>query len=165
MLEEMKREILDQCTACGTCAEVCPSVSFTDMNSLGAAEIQEALLDFIRDPQPSKAVSRRIAFCLECFLFTDVCPEGLNPLSLIETAKALSLQTGYPPYAHASLEGVSLHRAALVQALTSVEKARVCVVSGDSHPKFLFFPGCNIYKSPKRVLRARAIARRSEDFL
>ena len=158
--ETIRQTILDRCTACGACADICPGVDIAGLDALDPAELQEALLEFIRAPRPSDTVSMRIDACLECFRCADACPEDLEPLSLIETAKALSFREGFAPYIHASPEDVSRERAVIDKTLSQGERDRVCRASGERRAGVLFFPGCNVYNAPQRVVRARAVLER-----
>ena len=157
LADDLKRNILDNCITCGTCAKICPSIRIAQMGHIKPKVIQEHLYAFIKQPKADDIVSRRIDSCLECFKCVDVCPKDLNPLSFIELSKFIAFQNEHKPYTMARPADYQVHYQSLDNDLNKNEKSVLTQKSIHSAGKFVFFPGCNIYKDASRLRRVKAI--------
>ncbi len=157
LAENLKRNIIDTCISCGTCAKICPSIQVAGLDQVKAKVIQEHLLDFIKAPQADDMVSRRIDSCLECFKCVDVCPKDLNPLTFIELSKFTAFQNGHEPYASAKPADYRAHYKSIKNDLNEHQRSAVTRTSESTKSKYVFFPGCNIYKSATRLLKVKEI--------
>jgi Fe-S oxidoreductase len=84
-----------------------------------------------------------------------MCPEDLNPMLINEIIKGAYVarglansdfkDTGAPASAHRVLASVQV---------SAVEYRRITTVSEKSKARYVFFPGCNVYFQPEKILHA-----------
>ncbi len=157
LLEKVKKNIVDNCIKCGECAKICPSIEIAQINNIKPNEIQKQLFNLIKNNEKNEIASKRIDSCIECFKCVDCCPKNINPLSFIEIAKSISLKKGYDPYINISSDDYSSHYDSIKKELTEKERDDVLKKSEPSAKKYVFFPGCNIYKRPDILLKVKEI--------
>jgi Fe-S oxidoreductase len=99
LYSQRKKQIIEDCTLCGICVDVCPAVSLTSLSSMPASDIQEKVIDLLKDGVTSEEAYVRAASCMSCALCKDVCPEDINPMilrGLIRLELARLGKKGYP---------------------------------------------------------------------
>jgi Fe-S oxidoreductase len=77
-----KKQIIEDCNLCGICVDVCPAVPLTNLGSMPAPDIQEKVIDLLKDGVTSEEAYIRAASCMSCALCKDVCPVDINPVDL-----------------------------------------------------------------------------------
>ena len=151
-----KQRFLETCTCCGICADECPILPLTDINGTPAQDIQEGVVDFLESGIPNQRAYTKAFACMECFKCTaGMCPEGLNPMLINELIKGEYTSRGLADAAFSdAAQPDSAHRVlASVQVSTS-EYQRI-TTPGDFKPvRYVFFPGCNVYFQPEKILNA-----------
>ena len=155
-LQAEKKRTLARCKQCGVCAKKCPIISRTNLNTISAKKIQEAIYRYLQDGAPNETVYTRVYSCMECFKCVDqCCPEGLDPFLINEIIKWEYTRRGFtdhPPIdiAHYGDE----HRIlAQIQVLPD-EWRRISTPTAPQTAKYVFFPGCNVYFQPDKILSA-----------
>jgi Fe-S oxidoreductase len=168
-LSARTREMIDACTRCGKCVEVCP---MTDPAGVDAApaEVIGGVLDILRTgegPAASKAWAQGCSLTGDCI---EACPEAVNPRFLLAMARAaLMRQTtdlrerrkrgidhfrgvaeGVAMLSRMQLTDAQLSR--LGQDLTA-RLDRGSAPQGE-RPDFVFYTGCNVLKTPHIALLA-----------
>lgn len=146
-----KQHFLETCTQCGICAAMCPVIKETEIRELSPKSIQQSLYRYMQDEKQNDIVSIRAFSCMKCFkCTTDVCPKDLNPLLMNEiiiseyskSNKETSSQHKDPYEDHTILSRIQTTDDEYKRITTPIKKAA----------KFLFFPGCNVYLQPEKIL-------------
>src|ERR1019366_5434140 len=93
-LTERTSEMLDACTKCGKCVEICPVTAPAGVGDATPKAVISGVLDIARfgdGPQASKAWAKGCALTGDCIA---ACPEGVNPRFLLAMARvALTRQS------------------------------------------------------------------------
>lgn len=151
-----KNHIIDNCTACGMCVKGCPIIVKTPLKEIKPKVIQKAVKNFLADGRDGPILRDRVLSCMECFKCVEgMCPQGLNPLRALEIAK---WEIGrrdpelFPAYDTRDPE--LSHRVLASIQTTPVEYQRILTPSPPKKARYVFFPGCNVYFQPEKLLNA-----------
>src|ERR1700712_790985 len=80
-------EMLDACTRCGKCVEVCPSVRPAGIADTGAGDIISGIIDLVRTGEGPEASRKWAASCMLSGECITACDEGVNPRFLLAMAR------------------------------------------------------------------------------
>lgn len=154
-----RQRFLENCIQCGSCAAECPILPYTDLNETSSQDIQSDIFNFIDNGFPTKSVYTKAFACMECFkCTTDICPEDLNPLLINEIIKGEYISKKLASSAFSDSQQVdSTHRVLASIQLAKPDYQRIFTASHKKQAKYLFFPGCNVYFQPEKILNALAI--------
>ena len=170
-LTERTSEMLDACTKCGKCVEICPMTGPAGVGDATPKAVISGVLDIVRfgdGPQVSKAWAKGCALTGDCIA---ACPEGVNPRFLLAMARVKMARQAAEPREQRK-KGVENFR--LVADGTNVlarmqlsaneltrlgQKATERLESGSTvkpgeRPDFVFYTGCNVLKTPHIALLA-----------
>ena len=64
-LTEQTAHVLDRCTACGICVEVCPLWPHSEARDTPAAEVARGIVSLLRSGEPTPAATAFVAACSE----------------------------------------------------------------------------------------------------
>jgi Fe-S oxidoreductase len=152
-----KQRFRDKCIQCGLCSEVCPILPYTEIGDLSPEEIQEDVYDFIDGGTPNNRAYTKAFACMECFkCATDICPEELEPMLVNELIKREYYSCGLAERAELGdqQQPDSVHRV-LASIRVSTSDYRKISEPGNKHrARYVFFPGCNVYFQPEKILNA-----------
>lgn len=151
-----KKRFMDNCITCGLCAKECPILPHTRAKETSFAEIQQGVFDFINSGKINEFAFIKAFACMECFKCTqDVCPEDLNPLLINELVKGAYIVKGLAerPYGDPG-ETASVHRVLASVLVSADEYRKITTVSDKTTAEIVFFPGCNVYFQPEKILSA-----------
>jgi len=154
--DKQKQRFLENCIQCGLCAEGCPILPYTEMSEVSAQEIQENVFDYMESGIPNQQAYAKAFACMECFKCTaGICPEDLNPMLINELIKSGYISRGLASRAYGdAMEPDSTHRVlASVQVSTS-DYSKITKPSSKRQARYVFFPGCNVYFQPEKILNA-----------
>jgi len=154
--ETEKQRFLESCTQCGLCAEECPILPYTEIGGISAQEIQEDVFNFMEGGIPNQRAYTKAFACMECFKCTaKMCPEVLNPMLINELIKGEYIERGLAKKAYLNAQASdSIHRVlASVQVSTS-DYNKINNPSKMHKARYVFFPGCNVYLQPEKILNA-----------
>ncbi len=157
------RFILENCIRCGSCVRVCPSIDIAGIDDIDPQLVQQSLYNFLEDFRPDDIVSKRIDSCLACFRCVGSCPVDINPLMFINEAKDQARRNQLPPYDLVEPSPFESHYRSLEQDLTDDERQIVTTAPGNSGSKYLFFPGCNIYKDSQRLIKVLSLIEQCDE--
>jgi Fe-S oxidoreductase len=151
-----KQRFLENCTQCGLCAEGCPILSYTDISESSPQEIQEGVFEFMDNGTAGHEAYVKAFACMECFKCTaDMCPEALNPMLINELIKSEYISRGVANKAYGnSMEPDSAHRVLASLQVSAADYRRITQSSEKRQTRYLFFPGCNVYFQPDKILIA-----------
>jgi Fe-S oxidoreductase len=164
-------EMLDACTRCGKCVEVCPMAKPAGVGDAAPEDVINGVLDIVRTgegPATSKAWAKGCALTGDCIA---ACDEGVNPRFLLAMARvALAKESselrirrkqgvenfrlvadGVNVLARMQLDESELAR--LGQQVNERLQNGSTVKAGE-RPDFVFYTGCNVLKTPHMALIA-----------
>lgn len=155
--EKERQRFLDKCIQCGLCSDVCPILPYTDISTLSSEEIQENVYEFIKNSTQNQQASTKAFACMECFkCTTDICPEELDPMLINELIKREYFSRGLAekPKFGDQQEPESTHRVLASAQVSASDYKRITSPSNKQHARCVFFPGCNVYFQPEKILNA-----------
>jgi heterodisulfide reductase subunit D len=164
-------DMLDACTRCGKCVEICPVTAAAGVGDAAPNAVIAGVFDILRGTEgapASKAWAKGCALTGDCIA---ACPEGVNPRFLLAMARVKMARQAAEPRAQRK-KGVENFR--LVADGTNVlarmqlsaneltrlgQKATERLESGSTvkpgeRPDFVFYTGCNVLKTPHIALFA-----------
>ena len=80
-------EMLDACTQCGKCVEICPVTGPAGVGDAAPKAVIAGIFDIVRmgeGPAAAKAWTKGCALTGDCI---EACPEGVNPRFLLAMAR------------------------------------------------------------------------------
>jgi heterodisulfide reductase subunit D len=145
---------IEKCTQCGACAKACPILPYTGISDLPSQEIQMGVYDFVISGHPNKRAFTKAFACMQCFRCTaDLCPEGLNPLMINEVIKGAYITKGIADSTfNDSKLPDSAHRVLASIQVSETEYKRITTPTRKHKTHYVFFPGCNVYFQPEKIL-------------
>jgi heterodisulfide reductase subunit D len=154
-----KQRFLENCTLCGLCAEGCPILPLTDMSGTSSHDIQKGVFEFIENGIPNQMAYTKAFSCMECFKCTTrMCPEDLNPMLINELIKSHYISKGLANKAYDDARKPdSAHRVLASIQVSGGEYNRITTSSRKQSARYVFFPGCNVYFQPEKILNAMDI--------
>src|SRR5436190_2698751 len=155
--------MVDACTRCGKCVEVCPVTGAGGVHGEPAAVIG-GVLDILRGaegPEPSRKWANACVLSGECI---KACDYGVNPRFLLSMARVAMAQRRDP--AAQRREGVEGFRK-VARDVTHISQLQLndevlarlgqkprAGSSPGTPPDFVFYTGCNVLKTPHIALLA-----------
>ena len=85
-LDGERQAILERCTACGKCVEVCPMLPFLEVRSVPTEDVARGLLAILRGEHDRNGAIFAEA-CSGSARCRNVCPEQLDPYHFMRLAK------------------------------------------------------------------------------
>jgi heterodisulfide reductase subunit D len=164
-LGEHVEEMIDACTRCGKCVEVCPSVSPAGISDTTPEDIIGGILELVRTgtgPEASRKWAQSCMMSGECI---KACDYGVNPRFLLTMARlgiarsnnelAERRRQGVERYRDGSRSVTVLSRLQLdTEVLERLGQKSASVSAPVETPDFVFYTGCNVLKTPHIVLLA-----------
>src|SRR5882724_9072296 len=164
-LEARVEQMLDACTRCGKCVEVCPSVKPAGIAEARPQAIITGVIDIVRNGDGPEA-SRKWAQC--CMLSGEcikACDEGVNPRFLLAMARVAMTKAGHKlperrrqgveKYRDLGRDVAVLSRLQLDgEVLERLGQKSASVATPADAPDFVFYTGCNVLKTPHIALLA-----------
>lgn len=163
--------MVDACTMCGKCVEVCPIVGAAGVADENPRAVIAGVLEIVRlgdGPQASRAWAKACALDGECI---EACDYGVNPRFLLTMARVALARRADEPRARrktgvenfrAVADGVNalarlqlgdIELGRLGQNMTDRLSAGTTAPTG-KRPDFVFYTGCNVLKTPHIALLA-----------
>jgi heterodisulfide reductase subunit D len=151
-------DILDRCTTCGACADVCPMPGPAGLDTSNSQALTAGILTVLRGGSHSEA-SRWAEVCSGSGHCIPACQYGVNPRLMLALARVATLsptaatarrQTGFTRFG-AMTKGV---RVLSRLQLPPDTLARFRGDDDEPAPEVVFYTGCNVMKTPHIVLLA-----------
>jgi len=163
-------DMLDACTKCGKCYEVCPITGPAGLSANGP-DIVAGILDIIRQGEGSEASQKWASSCVLSGECIKACDYGVNPRFLLAMARVAMAKTSNSPHERRrqgvdnfrkmSLGANTLPRMQLTDEMlgrlglhTNKPAGQNVENSCDEKPDFVFYTGCNVLKTPHIALLA-----------
>jgi heterodisulfide reductase subunit D len=164
-LDERVADMLDACTRCGKCVEVCPSVKPAGIADASSQDIISGVLDIVRSGDGPEASRRWAASCMLSGECIKACDDGVNPRFLLAMARLAIAKAGselpdrrrlgVEKYRDLSRDVTVLSRLQLDgEALERLGQKSASVSTPVEAPDFVFYTGCNVLKTPHIALLA-----------
>src|SRR5947208_3947884 len=93
VLGERVEEMLEACTRCGKCVEVCPSVKPAGITEASSEDIISGVLDIVRSGEGPEASRKWAASCMLSGECIKACDYGVNPRFLLAMARLAITKT------------------------------------------------------------------------
>lgn len=151
-----KKKIKNDCIKCGKCITICPVISSTDILNHNPRDLQKKVIDFLEKPYEDEALYNKAFACIGCFRCThNVCPKHLNPMVINEIIKWDYHTSGFdvPSY----IDPMDPKGRQRILSSIQVSKENYGLISNEKiveNADVVFFPGCNIYYQPDKLLAA-----------
>jgi Fe-S oxidoreductase len=158
-------DMLDACTRCGKCVEVCPSVKPAGISDMRSDDIISGVLDLVRAGDVPEASRKWAASCMLSGECIKACDYGVNPRFLLAMARLgiakadhelpARRRQGVERYRDLSRDVTVLSRLQLDgEVLERLGQKSASVSTPADAPDFVFYTGCNVLKTPHIALLA-----------
>ena len=159
------KDMLDACTRCGKCVEVCPSVQPSGIGDVSPQAIITGVLDIVRIGEGPDASRKWATSCMLSGACIEACDYGVNPRFLLAMARVAMVSADNEP-ADRRRQGVArfrdisrdvtvLSRLQLDgEMLERLGQKSASVSAPVEAPDFVFYTGCNVLKTPHIALLA-----------
>ncbi|RUW27705.1 (Fe-S)-binding protein [Mesorhizobium sp. M4B.F.Ca.ET.215.01.1.1] len=165
VLGERVQDMLDACTRCGKCVEVCPSVVPAGIPEAKSEDLIGGILDLVRTGNGPETSREWAASCMLSGECIKACDYGVNPRFLLTMAR-LSVAKADKELAERRRQGVERYRE-VSRGVTMLSRLQLdtevlerlgqksASVSMPTEPAdFVFYTGCNVLKTPHIALLA-----------
>jgi heterodisulfide reductase subunit D len=164
-LNDRTTEMLDACTRCGKCVEVCPSAQPAGIGNAAPADVITGVIDLLRTGAGPDISRRWATSCTLSGACIEACDEGVNPRFLLAMARLAIRRTdsnpteqrreGLAKFRDTSRDVTTLARLQLERAaLERLGQGAVSQSTPAESPDFIFYTGCNVLKTPHIALLA-----------
>ncbi len=167
VLQGRVHAMLDACTRCGRCVEVCPATGPAGVEA-APREVIEGVVDILRTGAGPEASRRWASGCLLSGECIKACDEGVNPRFLLAMARvalaraeddpATQRRNAVDAFRKVAREVTHLSQMQLDDALLARlgQGATAASARRDAAepPDFVFYTGCNVLKTPHIALLA-----------
>jgi heterodisulfide reductase subunit D len=164
-LGDRVEDMLDACTRCGKCVEVCPSVKPAGIAEAMPKDIIRGVLDIVRTGEGPEASRKWAASCMLSGECIKACDYGVNPrfllaMARVAVAKAANAlperrRQGVEKYRDMGRDVTVLSRLQLDdEVLERLGQKSASVTTSADVPDFVFYTGCNVLKTPHIALLA-----------
>ncbi|MBI1735115.1 MAG: (Fe-S)-binding protein [Candidatus Rokubacteria bacterium] len=146
--------VLDRCTACGKCVEICPVTPHVDLGGETPESVTRSILGVLRSgaaPDPGAAAWAHA--CNGCGDCIPACPEGVNPRKMLVLANTLraSEERRTPELFRKMSRAVRLMAG---MQLVPREYARLLAPPVTREVPVVFYLGCNALRTPHLLFNA-----------
>src|ERR1700730_4312950 len=164
-LDERVADMLDACTRCGKCVEVCPSVKPAGIADASSQDTISGVLDIVRSGDGPEASRRWAASCMLSGECIKACDDGVNPRFLLAMARLAIARAGselpdrrrlgVERYRDLSRDVAVLSRLQIDgEVLERLGQKSASVATPADAPDFVFYTGGNVLKTPHIALLA-----------
>jgi heterodisulfide reductase subunit D len=158
-------EMLDACTQCGKCVEVCPSVAPAGIADASPKDVISGVLDIVRNGNGPEASRQWAASCLLSGECIKACDYGVNPRFLLAMARVAIAKAdndlparrrqGVERYRDMARDVSMLSQLQLDdEVLERLGQKSAAAATPATTPDFVFYTGCNVLKTPHIALLA-----------
>lgn len=160
-LDSRVDDILDRCTKCGRCVEVCPMPAPAGLDPANAKDIARGVLDILRTGTGTEASETWASVCTGSGHCIDACDDGVNPRFMLAMAR-VAMQRAKNGEAAVRREGADRYRGMTrgVRVLSRLQLppellhrlGPVTERDEPENPDIVFYTGCNILRTPHIAL-------------
>ena len=165
VLDDRVSEMLDACTRCGKCVEVCPSVAPAGIADASPKDVINGVLDIVRSGEGPEVSRQWAASCLLSGECIKACDYGVNPRFLLAMARVAIAKAdndlparrrqGVERYRDMARDVSMLSQLQLDdEVLERLGQKSAAAATPLEAPDFVFYTGCNVLKTPHIALLA-----------
>jgi len=160
-----KKRIIDDCNLCGICVDVCPSVPLTALSSISPSDIQQKIIDVLKDGIISEEDSLKSASCTHCAICQDVCPMDIDPVLMHEILKLELVKLGQkrPVLMEINIGDTTYFVPDIIASMqVKPEEKRwiTHVPDNPQHKDVVVFTGCGFVMVPDKIFIIEEILKR-----
>jgi heterodisulfide reductase subunit D len=161
--------VLDACTRCGKCFEVCPITEAASIPAADSVGVVTGILEILRSGDGPEAARKWAASCVLSGECIKACDYGVNPRFMLAMARAAMVKSesessdmrrrGVQQFRTLSHDVSILSRLQLTPEMLVRLGQRTARKSDaspqtveDGDPDFVFYTGCNVLKTPHIAL-------------
>src|SRR4029077_2649216 len=152
--------IADACTRCGECFRACPMVAPAGLAAAHAAETAAAIVDLIPGGSGPPEAARWASVCSGSGSCIPACPEGINARFMVQLARGFARARAgdKTPNTRWRQGFQTMSRGVRILSRLQLPPDTLSRVRGQSPaprrspPDVVFYPGCNILKTPHIAL-------------
>jgi heterodisulfide reductase subunit D len=159
-LQARAQDVLDSCTSCGRCFEVCPMTAPAGLAGKSPAGVAGGVLDIIRGGAVSPDSQRWAQVCSGSGSCIPACPEGVNPRFMLALARVAIQRRASVEEQHSKGSAAFAKMGRGVRVLSRLQLPADVLrrFRGEgappNAPEVVFYTGCNVLKTPHIVLLA-----------
>jgi len=165
--EDRTAGILDACTRCGKCVDVCPMPDAIGMDATDSEAIASGVLDILRTGAGPEISARWVAACTGSGHCIQACEHGINPRFMLAAARAALRREGAATASAVTDDSGQQFRvmSRAVRVLSQLQLPpdvlqRLGQIRGSGgeradepeNPDIILYTGCNVLKTPYIVL-------------
>jgi Fe-S oxidoreductase len=156
-LEARTQDILERCTSCGRCFEVCPMTAPAGIAGANPSDTVSGVLRVIQGGSGSPEAERWAQVCSGSGTCIPACPEAVNPRFMLALARVAMQRRAAPEEQHNKGSAAFAAMGRGVRVLSRMQLApevlkRFRSETPASAPEVVFYTGCNVLKTPHIVL-------------
>ena len=159
-LEARTQDVLDNCTSCGRCFEVCPMTAPAGIAAANPSETVSGVLRVLQGGSGTPEAERWAEVCSGSGTCIPACPENVNPRFMLSLARVAMQKRASVGEQHRrgsadfSAMGRGVRVLSRMQLAPEVLKRFRSEAAAERAPELIFYTGCNVLKTPHIVLLA-----------
>ena len=155
------QEILDRCTRCGRCVEVCPTAGPAGIDTRDPSAIVGDVLDILRGAgDPASRGARWAETCTGSGRCLSVCDDGVNPRFMLAATRLRLNERREANERHATGQAGFQKMSEAVKVLSRLQLPADVVATltqsaraeSEAAPDIVMYLGCNVLKTPHIAL-------------
>jgi Fe-S oxidoreductase len=173
-LAQEKQDILEHCTACGKCVEVCPMPQYDPLlKDTDPVQVVTQVLELLRSGTVSPVAKAWALSCSNSGRCIPACPEGVNPRKMLALARLALRQQQTAADPHTARQAAQDDFRAMGEAIRLLLSVQLRpedihrLLPGAIHQRqrpaeVVFYFGCNILRTPEIALTVLDVLERLE---